>query len=223
MNQLNDYSLIVPAAADKEFLTAFKTGHSGLMHCVEAVQGLPLQDFSAVYYTILRKHQSYVDGGTRIIEQLRAIGVADPKIVVLDEPARSQAETIAQTIRLENIEGGIFIKDADCYFRCHVSMMNGVAVFPLEDLDWVNPKDKSYVSVDDSSFVTNIIEKRIVSHLFSAGGYSFADAGEFQREYDSLAEEKGLYISHIIYRMLLRGKIFRPIDVEDYQDLNDRE
>ncbi len=219
---MKNYSLIVPAAADKKCPIAFQTGESGLFKCVEAIQGLPIEAFDNVYYTILRKHLPYVDDGSAIIRQLRTLGIHNAKIVVLDAPTRSQPETIANTIASESISGGIFIKDADCYFRCGILRQNGVAVFPLEELDWVNPKDKSYVTVDDSSFVTNIIEKRIVSHLFSAGGYSFANAEEFVIQYESLSKEKGLYISHIIYKMLLEGQIFRPIEVVDYRDLNAR-
>ena len=219
---MKNYSLIVPAAADKKCPLAFQTGATGLFKCIEAIQGLPVEAFDNVYYTILRKHLQYVDNGLAIVRQLNLMNISDPRVVVLDESTSSQPETIARTIAAEHISGGIFIKDADSFFSCHVLRQNGVAVFPLEELDWVNPQDKSYVTVDDSSFVTNIIEKRIVSHLFSAGGYSFANADDFVRQYESLSNEKGLYMSHIIYKMLLEGKIFRPIEVVDYRDLNAR-
>ena len=67
-------------------------------------------------------------------------------------------------------------------------------------------------------YVTNIIEKRVVSHFFSAGGYCFEDAQEFCSYYEKLKNHKSLYLSHVIYSMLLDKKIFRPILIDDYQD-----
>ena len=58
----------------------------------------------------------------------------------------------------------------------------------------------------------------MVSRFFSAGGYCFEDAAEFCRYYERLKEYSPLYLSHIIYSMLLDKKIFRPIEIDDYQD-----
>ena len=68
-------------------------------------------------------------------------------------------------------------------------------------------------------YVTNIIEKRIVSHFFSAGGYGFEDSELFCLYYEKL-NNKGaqLYLSHIIYSMLLDNIIYRPIIVNNYVD-----
>jgi hypothetical protein len=137
---------------------------------------------------------------------------------VLDEPTTSQAETIYRTIQQENITGSIFIKDADSSFTAEVTPYNGVAVFPLEKMDYIDPRDKSYVAVDDMQYITNIIEKRVVSHFFSAGGYCFQSANDFCKYYLELAEYPHLYLSHIIYAMLLNNKPFRPIAVKNYKD-----
>ena len=113
----------------------------------------------------------------------------------------------------------VFVKEADCYFTAdEILPQNSVAIYALENLPIVDPQHKSYVAVDDMFYVTNIIEKRVVSHFFSAGGYCFEDADEFCRYYSRLKEYSPLYLSHIIYMMLLDKKIFRPILVEDYQD-----
>ena len=82
----------------------------------------------------------------------------------------------------------------------------------------MDPQHKSYVAVDDMFYVTNIIEKRVVSRFFSAGGYCFEDAMDFCSYYEKLKDYAPLYLSHIIYAMLLDKKIFRPIQIDDYQD-----
>ena len=151
--------------------------------------------------------------------QFRKYKLTNAHVTILDNPTSSQAETVAQAIRINNIEGVVFIKDADCYFSTdEILPQNGVAIYALENLPIVDPQHKSYVAVDDMFYVTNIIEKRVVSHFFSAGGYCFEDAGEFCRYYDKLKDYTPLYLSHIIYSMLLDKKIFRPIEIDDYKD-----
>ena len=69
-------------------------------------------------------------------------------------------------------------------------------------------------------YITNIIEKRIVSHYFTAGGYSFNSADTYCRYYERLQQQSGLYLSHIIYAMLLEGHTFRPVLTKEYEDFD---
>lgn len=140
--------------------------------------------------------------------------------MLLDKPTATQAETIVRTISQEKITGSVFIKDADCFFSAEVLPENGVAVYPLEQLELVDPRHKSYVAVDDMQHITNIIEKRVVSHLFNAGGYCFEDIETFLKAYDKCASLGSIYLSHLIYAMLLDGESFRPIQVKKYNDWN---
>lgn len=217
-------NLIVPIAADKpryefEMPSAFSIGDNGRMQCVEAIQGLPLEKFDKLFFVILKKHDIKFSLSRLFQNQFRSFSI-NAKVVVLDEPTASQPETVYQAVMKENISGSIFIKDADSFFKCETNGGNQIAVYPLEDLDWVNPKDKSYVAADDSSFVTNIIEKKIIGHLFSAGGYGFESVEKYCEAYEALQGENGLYLSHLIYWMLLRGEKFRPIEVTNYIDFN---
>lgn len=105
-------------------------------------------------------------------------------------------------------------------FHAKLCRENSVAIYPLENLSWVNPQNKSYVAIDDMFYVTNIIEKRIISHFFSAGGYGFENCEEFCKYYEQFVNKKGLYLSHVIYAMLLNKHIFRPSLAQNYQDFN---
>lgn len=218
------YSLIIPIAADKKEYChkmphSFQLGNDGFMYCIHAIMKLDLRIFDAIYFTILSKHNEKYNLQDLFGLQFKRLGVKNAKVVIIDKPTNSQPETIYKTIRQENIGGGIFIKDADCSFSCEILQENSVAIYPLESLCWVNPQNKSYVAVDDMFYITNIIEKRIVSHYFSAGGYAFENTDEFCKYYEQFAKEAELYLSHIIYAMLLDKKIFRPSLVKDYQDL----
>ena len=216
-------SLIMPIAANKpEYETriprVFLIAEDGIMHCIRALKSLNITKFDRVYITILRQLDRKYALTERLLLQFRINNINNVEIVVLDEPTASQPETIYRTILQKGIRGSIFIKDADCSFIGDDTSGNAIAIHPLEQLDWVNPKNKSYVAVDDMYYITNIIEKRIVSHYFTAGGYSFADAAVFCRYYQRLQDQKGLYLSHIIYSMLLEGHTFKPILTKEYED-----
>ena len=217
----------MPIAANKpEYATriprVFLIAEDGVMHCIRALKSLDLSRFNHIYITILRHLDEQYALTERLQLQFRINGITNAEIVVLDEPTRSEPETIYQTIRQKHIQGPIFIKDADCSFTGEDTTGNAIAIHPLEQLDWVNPKNKSYVSVDDMYYITNIIEKRIVSHYFTAGGYSFESAATYCHYYERLQEQQGLYLSHIIYSMLLEGHTFRPVLTKEYEDFEFR-
>lgn len=225
MSNSQNFSLIVPAAADKSeyadrLPSIFTMDHEGIMRCVRSILGLNLETFSRIYFTILRKHAERYDIDVLLKLQFRRLGLTNADIVILDRPTDTQAETIIETLMAKRINGPIFIKDADSYFSAEIFPENGVSVYPLESLELVDPRHKSYVAVDDMQHITNIIEKRIVSNLFNAGGYCFEDTGDFLEVYRKYSPLGNVYLSHLIYAMLLEGHLFRPIKVSDYADLH---
>lgn len=221
------FSLIVPIAADntayeQQLPYVFGLNKQGIMHCINAVMGLNLDAFDSIYFTILAKHDQKYHLLDLFKLQFERLGFKNAKVTLLPDPTNCQASTIYQTIQQEKIEGSIFIKDADGYFCSEVTPANGIAVYPLEDLHFVNPQNKSYVAVDDMFYITNVIEKNVISHYFNAGGSCFEDAALYCDYYNRLQfYGDKLYISHIIYAMLLDKKIFRPIEVTDFQDFGD--
>ena len=220
-------SLIEPIAADKPEYEShipyvFRMDDSGTMYCLKAILGLELSAFEHIYITILNKHdvQYGVAGMLRL--QIERLKLKNVHICVLEHPTNNQAETIYQTIKQEGIHGAIYIKDSDGYFKSEIVVQNGVAVCPIEKLDELKPKNKSYVNVDNLFYITNIIEKRVVSHLINAGGYCFEDSEVFCRYFERLSQmNERLYLSHIVYAMLLDKIVFRPTIISDFEDWSD--
>ena len=215
-------SLIVPAAADKpeyenDLPYIFGLNSEGIVICIKSILGLDLKHFDNIYFTILKKHNDRFRIFDILNLQFHRLGIDNARVVVLDNPTKDQAETVFRTINKEGIEGRIFIKDADSYFSTEIPNDNSVAIYPIEELDTLAPKDKSYVAVDDMYYVTNIIEKSIIGHHISAGGYQFM-ASDFIQYYKKLRTLGKLYLSHIVYAMLLDKKSFRPMLVEEYKD-----
>ena len=218
------FSLIVPAAADyhdsRDVLpNVFSLDKRGIMLCVRAIMGLNLNVFNHIYFSILRKHAELFNVDDMIRLQLRRLGINNAEIVILDSKTSSQAETVYQTIKKKNICGGFFIKDADGYFETAVGNENSIHIFPLEEMTTVDPQHKSYVSVDDMRYVTNIIERRVVSNYFNVGGYGFEKVGDYISCYNHLSTfSQDIYLSHIVYSLLLENIHFKPAKVKNYQD-----
>lgn len=224
---MKQYSLIVPIAADKPEYEShipyvFRMDDSGAMYCLKAILGLELSAFENIYITILKKHDVKYGIAGMLYLQIERLQLKNVHICVLEKTTRNQAETIFQTIKQEGIKGAIYIKDSDGYFKSEVVTQNGVAVCPIEKLKVLKPQNKSYVNVDNMYYITNIIEKRVIGHMINVGGYCFEDAELFCQYFDRLmAKNEKLYLSHIVYAMLLDGLVFRPTVVEDYEDWED--
>lgn len=221
------FSLIVPLAGynpviDKELPHVFEVGSHGTYLCVDAIRGLNLEAFDKVIYVLLAEFENLHHVKDQLKNQLDTLALRSADVVLLPHPTRSQPETIYQTIIKCGITGSIFVKDPDGFFKAEIYPYNGVTTYPLENMSLVDPKNKSYVAVDDMYCITNIIEKKVIGNLFNAGGYVFEDAQQYCRYYKALEHHKRLFLSHIIYSMLLDKAIFRPIPVTDYEDWGTR-
>lgn len=218
-------NLIIPVAGENKYKdpkimpNLFKLSENGFMYCVASIMGLQLENFDHIYFTILAKHNKQFLLDKMLDLQFQRLDIADKaKVVILNKETRNQPETIYQTVYQENIKGGIYCKDGDSFFESELSEENSVAVFPIDALTSVNPQHKSYIAIDDMYYITNIIERKIIGNLFSAGGYYFKSADDFCSYYQELQQYDKLYLSHVIYSMLLNNKVFRPIKVNNYID-----
>jgi len=93
-----------------------------------------------------------------------------------------------------------------------------VAVADLNSLSFVNPRNKSYATINDDGMVTNIVEKQVISNTFCCGAYGFEKAEEYLRYFQSMQDQENLYISHIIYRMLLDNLALSAVVASEYSD-----
>ncbi len=216
-------SLIVPLCGDRpeyeyNIPYLFNFASDGTSLCIKAITGLDLSKFDNIYFVILKKLDEKYCLSELLNIQFRKMNLEKVRLVVLDNSTANQAETVYQTIQKENIQGSIFVKDADGYFTGSPTLCNSIAVYPLDKLEMVNPGNKSYVKLDDGYYITNIIEKKIIGRYFNAGGYIFEDASQFCHYYKNLSRYSRLYMSHLVYAMLLDGIPFRPFEVKDYQD-----
>ena len=190
------------------------------MMVTEAISGLNLDFFDNIYFLCLQEHEDKYSFMKGFVAELDDAGLrAKSNIVLLPEQTDSQSETVYTFLSGYDLDGFIFIKDSDGFYKCDVEERNQVAYFDLNDMDDINARTKSYVDLDVNDVVTNIVEKKVISSTFSSGGYGFADAKEFCKTFEKLQDMDGeCYISHIIFEMMLSGSTFYGTKTTDFKD-----
>jgi hypothetical protein len=230
-----NYTLIMPMLdtspkyKDKCPIEFQYNNETGIMNCIETLDRMDLRKIDSIHFIILKEHDNQYDISRKIKSAIKfdEERYEDIDIIIskVKNPTISQAQTIYDEITRYELEGPIIIKDADnaCDMDLTNAKGNFVFVYPLELTPIVDPQHKSYIAVDDQNFVTNIIEKRVISNLFNCGGYGFNDAKDFKTAYEALLEYEDInnhmYISHIIYWLILNKKLkFRPLEATGYED-----
>lgn len=229
---MNKRILIVPIARisnTKRIETSI--AEDGTFNCIHAIEGIPLQQFENIYFVITKKCIAHYKFDMDLfITQLAAFDVVNctkSKLVILQNETCSQAETIVSAlIQLKIFENmSVLCKDGDSFFHINNESISGnkLMIYNVEDCDIVDPKHKSYVSVDMNNVVTNTIEKTIISKYFNCGGYFFSNVRDFIRAYEELLVKynESPRMSNIVqYLMLYKNKTFAAIKCDEYKDFN---
>jgi len=217
--------LLIPAAGKSSRFPNMRpkwmlTHPDGNLMLVSSCKGLDLSLVKNIYVTILREHIERYDCADSIVEAFEELGVSKRvKVLALDESTSCQAETVSKTIEHFGLDGPIFIKDADSYFSTDISIENSVCVFDLGNMNHVHACNKSFVQCNDQLSIVNIVEKKVISSTFCVGGYSFACANDFYESFkEFILESEEVYVSHVIYRMILGDHQFKARPVKDFLD-----
>lgn len=191
----------------------------GDMMLIEAIKGIDMTSIGRICVVGLEEHDSKFQLTKALSPQFEELGLlSKTQFILLSAPTRNQPETISRGIQQGKIEGPIYIKDSDNFFRDMPIAGNAVASYDLHLIEKVNARSKSYVEVNGDGFVTNIVEKKVIGSKFCAGGYSFASSAEYMKYFEKLSHEPDLYISNVIFEMILNDVPFSCSNVTDYVD-----
>lgn len=196
------------------------TQPNGELMVKEALSGLEIKGHDRLIITVLKEHEEKYE----IIDGLKKSFQRNIEVCILEEPTKSQPETVYKTI--EKLEIGdaesIFIKDSDNYFELKNLEQNisYVTISSLNNHSYINPSNKSYVIVNENEIVIDIVEKKVISDLFSIGGYFFNKVNHFKMGYKSLLKvrEGEFYISDIISYLISKGEVFTIKNGTNYID-----
>jgi len=171
--------------------------------------------------TILKEH----DEKFAAVQGLRNFFGEKISIVVLDEATRSQPETVTKTLLALQLTEPFLVKDCDNGFSLEDidKPYNYVSSASLNSFEQINPRNKSYMQIDESGIITGIREKEVISDLFSVGGYFFRDPAQYIEAFRRLSSEqevwqRELYTSDIIATLIMDGEPFKARSVSNYRD-----
>ena len=217
-------NLIVPMAGKSSRFPNLRpkwmlTHPSGRFMAIEAIKSLNLEKFSKIYFVCLQEHEDQYSFMRGFNEELEDLGIdGKSQFVLLKESTCDQPETVKQAIELANINGAIFVKDSDNHFAVDYNGGNNVCFFDLNDSGLIKPSNKSYLTTDKSGYISNIVEKNVISPFYCVGGYGFKSAELFVKTLESLSKKHDRYISDIIYKQILDGENFEGNKVDQYID-----
>jgi len=140
-------------------------------------------------------------------------------VVIIPELTKGPADTAYQI--LQNIgEDEFIIKDCDSYFTHTLTEGNYICVSDIADYPNLNrPEAKSYIITDADGNVNNIVEKKVVSNKFCLGGYKFQSVKEYKEAFESISQEREVFVSDVIAVMLQSGHTFKEKLSLNYVDV----
>jgi hypothetical protein len=216
-------TLILPVAGRSSRFPGMRpkwllTMPDGKLMLEKAVECMEMSDFDRVVVVCLKEHLDTYLTQKALNDVLVGIGHPNVDICILDEPTSSQSETVALALVRANVTGSFFVKDCDNMFHVRWNGGNEVAVLDLNNIGLIDAKNKSYVNVDALGNISNIVEKQVISNFFCCGGYGFRSSENFLRHFRSIKANNEIYISHVIYSMLMDEENFRISKADNYID-----
>jgi hypothetical protein len=216
-------SLLIPVAGRSSRYPGMRpkwmlTMPDGRLMIEQSVEQLDLESFDRIIVICLREHVERHSTAARLTEILRAGISPKAELLQLEAPTGSQVETIALALLETKLEGAFLVKDCDNTFALRYEGNNEVAVADLHAMEKVNAGNKSYVQTDPLGVVTNIVEKHVISNLFCCGAYGFASVSAFLDCWNQIKNQPDLYLSHVIFKMMLEGTEFKARQVSGYVD-----
>ena len=218
-------TLIVPLVTNGNSKVFEYNQFDCIINCVDAVSSLEISKFDEIYFILNKQVAQPWRLEEKISADVTRLNHIHFSFIILPSMTDSPAETIYKALSV--IGWGdrcIFIKDGDNKFTLDSTPTSGnyIITSSLENLDRIDPKHKSYVKTDEQGFVTNCIEKRVISDKFIAGGYCFKTAHMFKEAYEALKNYNNtFYISDIIYWLILnKDEKFLPVEAKDFLDFN---
>lgn len=217
------FTLILPVAGQSSRFPNMRpkwllTMPDGRLMIEKSIEKIELGLFDRIIIVCLKEHLTTFTSEKIVVDSFRESTGFQPELVILDAPTSSQSETIFKAIKAADIKGSFFIKDCDNVFHCHPEPLNAITTIDLNHVELIDAKNKSYVEVDSLGIISNIVEKEVISNYFCCGGYSFKSSEAFCSAFKSISSEQEVYISHVIYKMLMNGEEFVRKNASSYVD-----
>ena len=219
-------SLIIPVAGKSSRYPGMRpkwllTMPDGKLMIEKSIELFDLSKFSKIVVVALKEHVDRYTS-TKVLSNILKNRFSKKVILIqLKKETTCQAETVLNGLLKSNLKGGFIIKDVDNIFSQKVvkKNINQITTINSKKIDLLDAKSKSYIDFNKMGKVTNIVEKKVISDFFCSGAYEFKSTKEFIfYAKKCLKISKNVFISDVIYSMLLDNYYFSFIEGSDYID-----
>ena len=148
------------------------------------------------------------------------------KIITLKKFTKGPADTAYQALKKLNFKKDkeILIRDCDSFFDHKDQKGNYVCCYSI--IDYMksqngNIKNKSYIKLNKLKNISQIVEKKIISNIFSIGAYKFRSHKMYVKCFKNLKNviNNEIYVSDVIQEAIINGEIFRSNFASNFIDL----
>ena len=226
MSVPSSWTLILPCAAPSPTASSSRpkwllTTPDGDLLVRRAAASLPASQVSRTVIVLLRE----MNERWGIDKALKRAFDSNVECILLDQPTSGPAETVRRAIDIAELSGPICIKDSSSHFTMHKDLpeKSFVSVADANAMPAMSrPGTKSYVRLNEQGLISSIVEKNVVSNLFSVGLYGFAETEAFVEGYDRLVagllSGRHIFVSHVV-ASLLPTHIFEPSYIDRLVDI----
>ena len=219
-------NLIIPVAGQSARYPGMRpkwllTMPDGKLMIEKSVALFDLKKFDRVIIIALTQHVKTFSSRKILLKLFRNNISKKVELIELNKETSSQAETVLKGILKAKLSGGIFIKDVDNIFSQKITSkpLNQISTINSKKIDLLDAKSKSYIDFDKMGKVINIVEKKVISDYFCCGAYEFKSTNEFIKySKKCLKKSKNIFISDVIFSMILDNNYFAYIQAENYID-----
>ncbi len=192
----------------------------GLTMLSAGLVGISKYEFDEVIIVSLNRYFSDISEAS-LSNEVSSVLNCPVKFVLLEEPTASMVDSIAAGIETMGIDGPIVVKDSDNLVTLDSNELFGknfLVYAELEKFSSVKASNKSFVEIDSQGFISNIVEKRIISGQINSGLIGFQSASDFLRAMQKVSGAREKYVSDIVRYLLGDGEVFWGQSASDYID-----
>lgn len=219
-------NLIIPVAGKSSRYPGMRpkwllTMPDGKLMIEKSVTLFDLKKFDRVIIIALTEHVKKFTSRQTLVKLFKKNISKKVELIELNKETSCQAETVLNGILKAKLKGGIFIKDVDNIFSQKIikKPINQISTINSKKIDLLDAKSKSYVDFDKMGKVINIVEKKVISDYFCCGAYEFKCSDEFIKySKKCLKKSKNVFISNVIFSMILDNNYFSYSEAENYID-----
>jgi len=163
-----------------------------------------------------------------VVQLMRQIFGSELEVIILPNSTNSAVETVIEGLKTAevNLSSKLIIKDSDnivdfAFPQFDESFSVGV---DMSKHNVSNVASKSFFKLNEGSFITDFIEKKIVSHNVSVGTHGFTSVRSFL-DYAAILFSNSpentteYYISNVVALMIYAGVRVKYIEALEYLDL----